>query len=215
MIHSLKSLDYPARFQFGQAAPCRGTTSCTDTCMQMLGEYWKEKTYSLNEVRKLAQAKTHFDENPCTGINMVEALNGLAAMGINYRGATNITASYVATKVALGPVIVGVSGASYPADAQNHCGKINKAEHGGRTQCSFKGAHAILVIGFQKHIKNGKTIHWDFIARDPNHNSSGRPEKPTFDRITLAQMSKAINDLPKHSAFNTTFCLYPTKRKVL
>lgn len=215
--HSTDPLDYPARFQFGQAgAPCGGASCCTDTCIQMLGEYWKEKTYTLSEIRKLAQAKTSFNESPCTGINAIEALNALAAMGITwYRGATNIDASFVATKSVLGPVLVGVAGGSYPNDVHGKCGQVNKAEHGGRTQCDFVGAHAVLALRYQKHVATGVTTHWDFVTRDPNHNSPARPEKPTFDRITLAQFNHAIRDLPIKTAFNTTFCLYPTKRKVL
>lgn len=210
--HSLDILDYPARFQFGQPnAPCGGRSCCTDTDVQMIGEYYKEKTYSLAKIRQLAQAKTHYNENPCTGINAYETLNALSAMGITwYRGATNINASFVATKLEVGPVLVGVAGESYPNDLHGHCGSTNKAAHGGRTQCSFRGPHAILVVGKQK--ENGV---WYFITRDSNHNSPSRPEEPKFDKITLAQLNKAISDLPKKTAFNTTFCLYSIKRKKL
>lgn len=212
LAHSLDPLQYPARFQFGQSgAPCGGASCCTDTCIQMLGEYWKEKTYSLAKIRELAQSKTNFNESPCTGINAIEALNGLSLIGIKwYLGATNIDASFVATKITLGPVLVGVAGQSYPVDLHGHCGSINKAQHGGKTQCDFVGPHAILVL--RKYKEDGV---WKFITRDPNHHSASRPEQPKFDKITLAQLTKSIRDLPIKTAFNTTFCLYPTHKKSL
>lgn len=215
LAHSVDPLDYPARYQFGQAnAPCGGTTDCTDTCIQMLGEYWKEKTYPLWQIRNLAQEGSNANHNPCTGINYAEALHGLHRIGITwYEVAFGIDANFIASKVRLGPVLVGVEGNSYPADVHGHCGGYNQAEHGGRTQCNFHGAHAILAIGYQKHLDAKKRLlHWDFVTRDPNHSGS---ILPTFDRITNSQLNKAVKDLPRYTVFNTTFCIYPTRSKNL
>ena len=177
----------------------------------MVGEYYKEKTYSLSKIREMAQAKSHFNHSPCSGINAYETLDALEAMGINwYRGATNIDASFIASKVEIGPVFAGVAGESYPNDLHGACGSSNKAAHGGRTQCDFHGPHSILVVRKQK-----ESGVWYFITRDSNHNSPARPEKPKFDKITLAQLNKAIKDLPIRTDFNVTYCIYPIKRKVL
>lgn len=212
--HSLDPLAYPARFQFQSGAPCNGASTCTDTVIQMIVEYYKEKTYSLSTIRSLAQRGTNFDHSPCTGINYVEALNALSNLGVRgYQVAYGKDLNFVASKMLIGPVLVGVEGGSYPNSAHS-CGGV-KAEVGGRTQCNFTGAHAILALKYQRHIVNGKTIHWDYITRDPNHNSPARPEKPAYDRITNAQLTKAMQDLPKYTAFSDTYCIYPTKRKDL
>jgi hypothetical protein len=59
--HSTNIFNYPARFQFGQAsAPCGGSSCCTDTCIQQIVEFYKEKTYSLQTIRNAAQRLTSF-----------------------------------------------------------------------------------------------------------------------------------------------------------
>lgn len=215
--HSLNPLAYPPRFQFGQRyAPCGGASCCTDTALQELGEYWKEKTYPLYQIRRLAQEGTAFNENPCTGINHIEVLHALNRIGITwYRVAFGMDANFVASKLATGPVLVGVEGHTYPND-RTRCG-TPKAEHGGRTQCNFYGAHAVLALRYQKHLDKdtNKLLHYDFVTRDPNHNSASRPEEPTFDRITKAQFDKSMKDLPRYTRFSTTYCIFPTKKKDL
>lgn len=211
LAHSTNPLDYPARYQFGQSgAPCGGSSCCTDTCVQMLAEYYKEKTYSLSYIRYLAQQGTMYNENACTGINHVELLNVLGKLGLHYSVAFGMDASFVASKIAVGPVIVGVEGHTYP-DWRGKC-TSPYAEVGGRTQCNFYGAHAILALKYQKH---ANTTHYDFITRDPNHNSSSRPEEPAFDRITKAQLDKSMKDLPRYTRFSTTYCVYPTYKKYI
>jgi len=214
--HSLNILDYPARFQFGQVgAPCVGKSCCTDTCMQMIVEYYKEKTYTLASIRRLAEAKTNFNEDPCTGLNYIEALNALSALGLShYKVAFGINAGFVANKTLIGPVLVGVHYGSYPNSVGGRCGTINKAEISGKTDCPFKGAHAILAIKRLEHVVNGVT-HIDVLTRDPDHSSPARPEKPRFDKIKLAQLNLAIQNLPKLTAFTQTFCIYPTTKKTL
>lgn len=215
--HSLDPLDYPARFQFGQHfAPCGGASCCTDTCLQMLAEYWKEKTYSLSAIRAIAQKGVYYNEGACTGINHVEVLNALNRLGIYwYKVAFGVDANFLASKLAYGPVMVGVEGHTYPND-RTRCG-TPKAEHGGRTQCNFHGAHMILALRYQKHLddNNKKLLHYDFVTRDPNHNSPSRPEDPTFDRITKIQMQKSMLDLPRYTRFTSTYIIYPTRKKNL
>lgn len=205
--HSKRPIDYPARFQFQPGAPCNGSSTCTDTCIQMIVEFYREKTYSLSYIRKLAQAKTSFNEGPCTGINYIEVLNALRALGIShYRVAWNVNASFVAQKVATGPVLVGVYYGNYPSWP----GKCTtpKALHGGKTQCSFRGAHAVLAI--MKQAYEGKTT---IITRDPNHHSATRREAPKFDRVTLSQLNNTMLALPKYTAFSRTYAIYPTRKK--
>lgn len=208
--HSTNILDYPARYQFQTNAPCGGSSCCTDCVIQMIVEYYKEKTYSLSYIRKVAQAKTSFNESPCTGINYIEVLNALNTLGVtHYRYGSNVSASTVLSKTAIGPVLVGVWYGNYPNSVRGTCGEPH-ASHAGRTDCGFKGSHAVLAL--RKDLYNGGT---SVLTRDPDHHSAARPEHPTFDRITLGQLSNTMLALPRNTAFSSTYCIYPTRRKTI
>lgn len=216
--NSTRILDYPARFQFGQVgAPCGGSSCCTDTCIQMIVEYYKDKTYSLNEIRRRAQLGTNFNENPCTGINNIEVLNALNRLGVHhYKTAFGIDAKFVQDKARKGPVLVGVHYGSWPTKKTGNCHVrgIRKAELGGRTDCNFSGAHAVLVIGSRTHLSSrGRKLHTDIFARDPDHNSPSRPEKPKKDRIHRYDLRLAMENLPRYTAFSNTYVVYPTEKK--
>lgn len=213
--HSKNILDYPARFQFQAGAPCGGSSTCTDTCIQMIVEFYKEKTYSLSYIRKVAQARSSFNEGPCTGINYVEVLNALNALGItHYRVGWGVDASDILKKMLIGPTIVGVYYGNYPKSKSNRCGSINHAESGGKTDCPFNGAHAILAIKRANHYAStGKYLHTDILTRDPDHHSASRPEAPKYDRITMGQLDKTMKALVPNTAFRQTYCIYPTKKK--
>lgn len=214
--HSIHPLDYPARFQFQPGAPCNGSSACTDTCIQMVVEYFKEKTYSLGYIRKVAQAHTSFNENSCTGINYVEVLAALNALGVhNYKVAWNVDANFVYNKIATGPVMIGVYYGNYPVNTSGRCGRTNKAELNGKTDCGFRGAHMVLGVARHLHKKGKVTLHRDVYVRDPDHHSSTRPEKPNYDRISITQLDRTIKALPPNTAFKSTYCIYPTSKKHL
>lgn len=209
---STNIFDYPARYQFGQAyAPvCRGlagTSCCTDTCCQMIVEFWTEKLYSLNNIRAYSG-----ETNPCSGLSVPQALNTLRAHGVkNYQYAYAVDASWVLSKIraGYGPILVGTYYGSYPNSTSATCAGVH-AELNGRTDCGFRGAHAVLVIGARLH-----GSHWDFYVRDPDHNSPSRPEKPNYDIITAAQLNTAMKNLPRYTRWNNTFAVYPTTKKTL
>lgn len=212
--HSTNIFKYPARFQFGQSgAPCGGSSCCTDTCIQMIVDFYKEKHYSLAEIRRAAQRNTSFNESPCTGINHIEALNGLKNLGVgHYKVGFGADAGDVWRYLSTGPVLVGVWYGSYPNE-HGRCGNP-KAEIEGRTDCNFRGSHAVLAIEKRYHTVNGRT-HRDIFVRDPDHNSPARPEKPDFDRITAAQLNIAMKNLPRYTRFSNTYIIYPTRKKTL
>jgi len=212
--HSTNIFKYPARFQFGQRnAPCGGQSCCTDTCIQMIVNFYKEINPSLAEIRRKAQAKTSFDERPCTGINHIETLNALKAYGItHYRAGFGVNAGDLWRYLNIGPVLVGVHYGSYPTKI-GRCNK-NNAEVWGKTDCRFNGSHAVLAIGKRYH-GTGLQKHRDVFVRDPDHNSPARPEKPEYDRMRLSQFYTAMKNLPKYTAFRTTYILYPTQKKSL
>jgi hypothetical protein len=177
----------------------------------MIVDFYKDAHYSLYDIRRRAQAKTHFNENPCTGINHVEVLNALSSFGLShYRAGFGVDAMDVWNKLAIGPVIVGVHYGSYP-DAVGKC-TTNNAEVHGKTDCPFRGSHAVLAIGRRYHTV-GKLTHKDIFTRDPDHHSGSRPEMPDYDRITLGQLGKAMRNLAPYTAFKTSYIIYPTRKK--
>lgn len=204
--------DYPARFQFGQgSAPCSGSSACTDTCIQMIVEYYKDEHYDLNTIRRVSQRRTGFDERPCTGLNYVEVLNGLAYFGIHhYEVKFGADSMKVYNKVEIGPVIVGVHYGSYPY----RNGKYNTAEISGKTDTAFRGSHAILAVGRRVH-DAPKDWHRDIYIRDPDHNSPSRPETPKYDRIRRMQLERAMQNLIPYTLFKNTYIIAPTKKKHL
>lgn len=212
--HSNHILDYPARFQFQSGAPCGGSSCCTDTVIQMIVEFYKDKTYSLSYIRKLAQAKTSFNEAPCTGLNYIEALNALEALGVtHYQVGWDVDASDILRKVAVGPTLVGVYYGNYPKATSGKCGRTNMAEIGGRSDCGFTGAHAVLALAKKDHYDaKGKYIHMDMLMRDPDHHFVSS-DAPNHDRITLGALDRTMKALPPNTAFSHTYCIYPTKRK--
>lgn len=206
---SLNPLAYPARFQYQYGAPCGGSSCCTDTCIQMIVEYYKEKKHSLSYIRTLAQSETSFNEGACTGINYVEVLTALRKLGVNhYRLGTGYGAAFVKSKVLVGPVIVGVHYGSYPN--RYNGSRSNRAEYGGRDDYGFYGAHAVLAEKTRYH--NG---HTDFYTRDPDHGSPSRSWKPPYDIIKSTQLQRAMVNLPTYTAFSNTYVIYPTVKKTL
>jgi len=200
--------DYPARFQFGQSgAPCGGSSCCTDTCIQMIINYYKDTHYSLSYIRRVAQSRYSFDERACTGINHLEVLHALERFGLgHYNVSFGADATDVWNKVAVGPVLIGVHYGSYP-NQRGVCGG-EKAEVAGRNDCNFRGSHAVLAIGRRYH--DG---HRDIYLRDPDHNSPSRPSKPDYDRVKLSDLNRAMRNLVPYTAFKNTYMVYPTKRK--
>lgn len=203
-------LDYKPRFQFGQnSAPCGGKSCCTDTCIQMIVEYYTDKWYPLDIIRYKAQNKYKFDERDCTGLNYLEVLNALRQLGVtHYKVGFGASAADVWTHLDKGPVIIGVHYGSYPNDKKG----TNKAEWNGRTDYPFTGSHAVLAVGKRVH-QNPTGKHRDVFVRDPDHNSPSRPEKPRFDIIRRSQLQHAMDKLASNTAFTTTYILYPTKKK--
>lgn len=173
----------------------------------MIVEFYKERKYSLNHIRWAAQRLTSFNEASCTGINYVEALNALRYLGVNhYRLATGVGAAFVKSKTLVGPVLVGVHYGSYPN--KYNSGRSNRAEAGGRDDYGFYGAHAVLAEKYAYH--NG---HTDMYMRDPDHGSASRPYKPNYDRIKTTQLQTTMVNLPRYTAFSSTYVLYPTVKK--
>lgn len=211
-LPSLNPLDYPPRFQFGQTgAPCNGKSACTDTCLQMLIEYWTEKIYTLKQIRYISK-----NPDPCEGNNPTEIKRVIDYFKLPYQYVSGIDASFIMKKTAEfgAPVLLGVGYGKYPNN-KNYCGPI-KAEGWGRNDCGFTGAHGVLLIRYQKHLNaDGTILHWDVIMRDPDHNSPSRPSKPPYDKFTSTQLNVAMKALVTDTKWTSTFAFVPTRKKIL
>jgi hypothetical protein len=119
--------------------------------------------------------------------------------------------------VDIGPTIIGVYYGNYPKNTSGRCGRYNHAEYGGKTDCGFNGAHAVLGVGHRLHYGyvNGKKVilHRDFLVRDPDHHSAARPEHPNFDRISSTQLNRTVQALAPNTPFSNSYIIYPTLRK--
>lgn len=168
-------LTLPPRFQFGQTGvPFKlAKTACSDTCVQMLIEYHTGKLVSLNNIRKASGAIIDGKH----GLTIEETLKALKKYNVPSAFKLNVTTDWIAKKAEGGPLITGVGYGDYPSWQGSLCG-ADDCERGGKTQCNFAGAHAVLFIRAIRHFKPGTTslLHTDAIVRDPNHHSPARPE---------------------------------------
>lgn len=220
LAHTLDPFDYPARYQFnntvggGKGANYLGSTACTDTCVQMIIEYYKEKSVSLEDIRKASGGPN----DGVHGLIPSQQLRALAHYGItNYKYAVGINYQFVMDHaVKTGPVIVYVGYGAYPIAAHNKCSQGFVATVGGKTDCIFTGAHATLAIGIKRIFgKDGKVLRYDAAIRDPDHNSDSRPEKPPYDQFPQPSLGNAMKHLVSDTVWTHTACLYPVSKKKL
>lgn len=176
----------------------------------MIIEYWKEKTYTLNQIR----AASGKGVDGVHGLTMNEAMTALKHFGVNnYKSTVGIDATFILQKAYNGPVLFGVGYNEFPAKKGVWCDQNNLAQLGGKIDCNFNGPHAELALG-NTAVKNsaGDVIRYDAFVRDPDH-WEARP--PNYDRITGAQLTKAINAIKGNMNWTNTFAIYPTTKKVL
>jgi hypothetical protein len=176
----------------------------------MIIEYYKEKTYSLSQIRTASGKGV----DCMHGLTIAETLKALNHFGVtHYRSGVGINATFVLQKAYVGPVIFGVGYNEYPAKKGMWCDQNNLAVLGGKVDCNFQGPHAELALGnVAVKDKNGKIDHYDAILRDPDHWEAAPPK---YERITGAQLTRAMNAIKGNSGWTNTFAVYPTQRKVL
>lgn len=206
-------LTLPPRFQFGQkGVPNKlAKTACADTCVQMLIEYHTGKLISLNDIRKASGRPV----DGVHGLTIQATIKALKAYGVPAAYKLNVTSDWVAKKAEAGPLIIGVGYGKYPSWQGSLCGN-DDCEHGGKTQCNFRGAHSVLFVRAIRHFKpnTSSLLHTDAVVRDPNHNSSSRPEKPEFDRMQLKQLDRTMKALVTDTKWVNTFAVYPVIQNI-
>jgi hypothetical protein len=177
----------------------------------MMIEYWKERTVSLGTIRNISR-----NPSDCQGNNPTEIKRVIDYFGLPYTYVTGIDAAYIRKKLTNGykPILVGVGYRAYP-NKDNRCGPIS-AEIGGRNDCGFRGAHAVLACEERAHRgAKGKFLHHDIYMRDPDHGSPSRPARPNYDRIKRVQLQNTMRALVTDTSWNNTFAFVPTKKKHL
>jgi hypothetical protein len=177
----------------------------------MLIEYWNERTVSLSTIRRISG-----NPNNCQGDNPTEVKRVINHYNLPYQWASGVDAGWVKDKLSIGPVLVGVGygNTKYPTKV-GACGSFN-AERGGKNDCGFHGAHAVLVIDKRVHRNSrGTFLHNDVLVRDPDHGSPSRPYKPDYDRFPVSSLNRAMRALVTDTAWQNTFAWYPTRRKRL
>lgn len=176
----------------------------------MIIEYWKEKTYSLLQIRNASGKGI----DGVHGLTIDEALRALNHFGVyNYRKAAGINATFVLQKAYNGPVLFGVGYNEYPAKRGVWCDQDNKAIVGGKIDCNFKGPHAELALG-NIPVKDGtgKIVRYDAILRDPDHWEVAAPK---YERITGSQMTRTMKAIIGNEHWTNTFAIYPITKKRL
>jgi len=212
-LPSLDILDYEPKFQFGQPGVpwALQKVACTDTCVQMVIRYYKDRTISLNEIRRDSGQVPYG-----TGLTVTQALRALSLNGVsNYRWITGYNRAFMVARLKLGPIIVATNYRYYPA-WKGHCSStISKAAVGGKTDCTFTGAHAVLVIKAMPVYGSSGITGYEYLVRDPDHDSPSRPERPRYDRISEAQLKKAMDYITYLPGWDKSTVLYPISKKIL
>lgn len=211
---SLNILDYTPKFQFGQSGVpwALQKVACTDTCVQMIINYYKDTYPSLVKVRRDSGQVPYG-----TGLTVTQALRSLNANGVtHYRWTLGYDRAFMLGRLKLGPVIVSTYYKYYPIWKDKKCDTgTNLAQIGGKTDCGFTGAHAVLVVKAIPVYSSGKLLRYDYLVRDPDHNSPGRPEKPRYDRMTEAQLKRTMEYIKYLPVWEKPSVMYPTQKKTL
>jgi hypothetical protein len=207
------------RYQFGQPnAGFVGNSGCTDTSIQHVVWYAKDKMVSLNNVRQRSGAPHG------TPMSVNEAIRALKSYGLPYEVRTGLLAGDL-VKIAKqrGPVLIAEMywahpqwlGYSYMGRklngwTTNSTGRRVKVgtslpkRRSGLTQWTFRSGHSVLLA----------TDMWEdgrhyAIIRDHNHNSPSRPERPAYDQVTMYQLNRMLKSWP-----GSTLALVPSRRVV-
>lgn len=196
---------YPIQ-QFGQTHDARGhdgATACTDTVIQVIHRGWTGATaLTIDRIRDLAgYTDAQYAARSGLTARQVDRVMGRLSLPYQVRPITSPLSAWRVMRWAnyYGPVMVGVPYGWWPewrgfrygtivADGRPN-GYARPAGQAGKTQLSgFTGAHAALVLGYSvTRDSRGRVTAHHVYAKEPNHGSGRRPERPPFDVIDSAQ----------------------------
>lgn len=206
---------HPEFQQFGQADDSltnNGATGCTDLCLQVLARGWTGKKYTQNQIRGFAglgyQSRLRGLYNP-SEIRKVIDRTGIPYV-IRYGWSWE---ALLERANKFGPVLFGCMYAYQPEKCDYSYAGVKSdgrpngyAQKNGKTQLlGFTGAHAELLIG--RRFKSGEPD--PVFIKDPNHRSPARPERPSFDQVSIPQFAKLYESYGYLG--RSLFAVVPTK----
>lgn len=187
--------------QFGQGdddSTFNGATACTHTCLQILIKAHTGTRYSIDQISRIAGYPMNIQYNPSRrGLTLAETQRVVSHFGLPYRLKTNATWSDVIDGMKRGPVMGGILYGYWPEDrGYVYNGRTADGRPGGfaikNGKTQLTGAetifHAILFVS-RKRVRGV----WRVIAREPNHGSAARPERPDWDTVRSSYAHRAFN----------------------
>lgn len=194
-------------YQFGQpecslaTMVVPGDVACMDTSIQLIKYLCDGKKLSINKIRTISGAPAH---RPFPNAFVLPTL---LRLGLPYQFRNSLTAAEI-WEICLkrGPVLFAEdywahpewNGYVYAGHRMNgwttnrhgtrvHVGTSDPDRKSGRNQTNFKLGHAGVAA-----FAGGDYGNKDLGLRDPNHNSSARPERPAYDKVSLAQFNREL-----------------------
>lgn len=194
-------------YQFGQpncglaTAVSPGDVACMDTSIQLVKYLCDDKMLSIDAIRRISGAPAH---RPFPNERVLPTL---LRLGLPYQFRNSLTAAELWEIVLKkGPVLFAedywahphwngyvYAGVRMTGVATNRrgnrvvVGTADPDRKAGNNQWSFKLGHA-GVFAFA----GGDWGHKEAGLRDPNHNSAVRPERPAWDKVSLAQLNRQL-----------------------
>jgi len=227
--HIKRILKRRNRFQFGQPPRTTrlvkaGAVACTDTCIQLIELAWHGKKVSLDDVRRSSGGP----RDGSRGLRPDEALRALRSYGLPYEVRSDLSAAD-AMRIARnrGPIIVAenywahpqwkgyrymglrpLTGWAYNGQTKRvRVGFSRPLKRSGLTQPTFRNGHAVLLASSYVNEDNEQRG----LVRDPNHNSPVRPERPSWDDVSVYQLRRMMNSI-RPSYAGRVLLYVPTER---
>jgi hypothetical protein len=201
-----------------------GIVGCADCSIQVVARIAKGKRYTLNQIRRLT------GETPGQPTDAYHLLLGLRRLRLPYSIRTsNLTAREVIHTIKTkGPVIIAYrywahphwKGARYGGHYMNGWTTNNQGRRvrvgfsrperkSGANQWGFRLGHA-AVLAWARTGDDGRSI---IGVRDPNHNSTVRPQRPAWDKIDVKQLNTMLMSIAPAN-LGRPLVFVPTKRVV-
>lgn len=211
---------WPAQ-QFGQAGDYytfSGATGCTHTVLQRLIYLWTGRKVSHDTISRVAGYPPPGRNARRRGLTPQEVERVVKHYGLPYKVVFGLTYTEVIEASKKGPVGFGHAYGWWPewkgyrydgvrADGKPN-GFANPSGKCGRTQLTGfnQGAHFGLLLGVATDPAKPDVVY----AHEPNHGSPARPEKPAYDRMTVAQF-REVYDSYSDVLGRAPYALVPTR----
>ena len=206
--------------QFGQAhdwSTWDGKTGCAHTTLQSLVKMWTGRDVTPDDISRVALYPWPSKNPGRRGLRADEVFRVFRKYGLPYSLAVGMTVEQLLRASNKAPVLFGVRYGDYPLAKGIRppwrAVPPYAEEHGATQRYGFDGAHMAMLLGYEPHVVNGKTTHYDAYVFEPNHNS-GRienPRRPAYDVITTQQLRRAFESIKSLPVWTRTYAFVPTR----